>query len=360
MKKRRLVIASVLKPIDDTRMYEKMATSLSKLDHWEVAVIGYPSKHKPAQAGITFLDLQPFSRISFSRLVAPLRIFKIIIQLRPEVLIVNTYELLIVAIANRILFGTKIIYDIRENYFRNIGYTSSIGFLLRWPLAALVRLKEKLLAPSFHHFILAEKGYESEFSFFRNRFTLLENRSVKRSVTVTTRDRSRLLFSGTIARSTGVFEAIKLAVDLHKLDPSITLTLAGYCATESCRREIKVAIAPYEFVKCVGLDHLVPHSQIMNEIDRAGFGIVYYPSSPSTVNSIPTKLYEYLANRLPIITCANQSFAGLVTQHGAGILADGTSPVILDRLKGIQCYNIPIPDIYWEEQKFQDLIQEQF
>ncbi|MEQ9592877.1 MAG: glycosyltransferase, partial [Cyclobacteriaceae bacterium] len=123
MKKRRLVIASVLKPIDDTRMYEKMAVSLCTLEHWEVAVIGYPSRHKPVQAGITFLPLQPFSRISFSRLAAPVRVFKLIIQLRPEVLIVNTYELLIVAIVNRILFGTKIIYDIRENYFRNIAYT---------------------------------------------------------------------------------------------------------------------------------------------------------------------------------------------------------------------------------------------
>ncbi|MEQ9593719.1 MAG: glycosyltransferase, partial [Cyclobacteriaceae bacterium] len=282
-----------------------------------------------------------------------------IIQLRPEVLIVNTYELLIVAIVNRILFGTKIIYDIRENYFRNIAYTSSIGFLLRWPLAALVRLKEKLAAGFFHHFILAEKGYENEFSFFRDRFTLLENKSVKRAVTVTTRDRSRLLFSGTIARSTGVFEAIKLASDLHKLDPSVTLTLAGYCAMESCRREIKAAIKPFEFIKCVGLDHLVPHSQIMNEIDRAGFGIVHYPTSPSTINSIPTKLYEYMANRLPIITWANQSFSGLVTKYEAGVLADGTPSETLHQLQDAQCYKVPIPDIYWEEQKFRDLIQEQ-
>ena len=205
MKKRRLVIASVLKPIDDTRMYEKMATSLGILEDCDVTVIGFASKHIPAETGITFLPLPAFSRIGISRLTAPVRVLTRTYQLKPEVLIVNTYELLIVAIVNRILFGTKIIYDIRENYFRNVAHTTSVGYLLRWPLAALVRLKEKVLAPFFHHFILAEKAYESEFNFFKDRFTILENRSVKRAVTVATRDPRRLLFSGTLARSKGVF-----------------------------------------------------------------------------------------------------------------------------------------------------------
>ncbi len=36
MKKRRIVLASILKPIDDTRMFEKLGTSLSTIKDYEV------------------------------------------------------------------------------------------------------------------------------------------------------------------------------------------------------------------------------------------------------------------------------------------------------------------------------------
>ena len=84
------------------------------------------------------------------------------IQVQPELLIVNTHELLIVGILNRILFGTKIIYDIQENYWRNILLTNAFYKPLKPLLAGWVRLKEMSLLPFYHGALLAEKGYERE------------------------------------------------------------------------------------------------------------------------------------------------------------------------------------------------------
>jgi hypothetical protein len=51
----------------------------------------------------------------------------------------------------------------------------------------------------------------------------------------------------------------------------------------------------------MGGDQLVPHDQIMEQIANAHFGIISYPLSKHTANSLPTKLYEYLACNLPIL-----------------------------------------------------------
>src|SRR6185295_1201799 len=107
MKKRRIVIASLLKPVDDTRMFEKMAVTLSDSGQYEIYIIGHPSQNIPANANIHFFPLPAFSRISFGRLLAPLRVLRILYQVKPQILIVNTHELLIVAVLNRILFGTR-------------------------------------------------------------------------------------------------------------------------------------------------------------------------------------------------------------------------------------------------------------
>ncbi|MBK7653563.1 MAG: hypothetical protein IPJ20_26520 [Flammeovirgaceae bacterium] len=71
MKKRRIVLASILKPIDDTRMFEKLGTSLSTVKDYEVFIIGYPTTTPLNQEHeIHVLPLKSFKRISIGRLLA--------------------------------------------------------------------------------------------------------------------------------------------------------------------------------------------------------------------------------------------------------------------------------------------------
>lgn len=325
MKKRRIVLASILKPVDDTRMLEKIGRTLSNVNDYEIFVIGYPS---PGTAGahqnITQLPLKSFERISPGRLIAPWVVMKLIHKVKPELLIVNTHELLIVSILNRIFFGTRIIYDIRENYWRNIVHTKAFAAPFRLILAAWVRLKEKLTAPFFHGFFLAEKAYGKELSFLRNRHVILENKMVvpagfQRSVN---QGKIRLLFSGTLAESTGIFQAIDLAKKLHQVDSKIELKIIGFCALASTLSEIKKKITGLSFIALVGGDRLVPHSEIVEAIGASDFGIICYPPSYHIENRIPTKLYEYMACRLPIILQKQESWVEICKPYQAALDID--------------------------------------
>jgi hypothetical protein len=218
MKKRRIVLASILKPIDDTRMFEKLGASLAKVQDYEVFVIGYPTTIPQNQDHVIhLLPLNSFKRMSLRRMLAPWQTMKLIRKVKPEVLIVNTHELLMISVVNRIFFGTKIIYDIRENYFRNVMHTNVFPAFVKPFIAGWIRLKEKLFAPAFHAFFLAEKSYANELSFLNQRHLVLENKTClpadfKR---ITDPSKIRLLFSGTLADSTGVFLAIDLAKALY-------------------------------------------------------------------------------------------------------------------------------------------------
>jgi glycosyltransferase involved in cell wall biosynthesis len=279
MKKQRIVFASVLNPVNDTRMFEKMGVSLAGQNDYEIFIIGQPVSHIPVHAGIHFLPCKKVKRLSISRLFLPLQIALKLIKVKPNLLIVNTHELLIVSVANRIIFGCKIVYDLRENYYRNIRFAEGFPFWLRTPLALYVRLKEKIAAPLFHHFILAEKAYQSEVNFIGNCFTVLENKAALSVPVIRVKNPvpSRLLFSGTIAHSTGVFEAIALASSLHNIIPEIGLTIVGYCALQDIREEILNMLKDKPFINLIGFDHPVPHPIIMEEISKADFGIIYYP-----------------------------------------------------------------------------------
>jgi hypothetical protein len=314
-KKRRIVLASILKPVDDTRMFEKMGDSLANSGQYDVDIIGYPSSIQPSHPSVKLQPLEPFHRLSVSRIFAKWRVFSKAWRMKPDILIFNTHELIAPAIWLKIWRGTRIVYDVRENHYRNILHSGSFPYLIKWPLALAVRFKEKLLAPMIDHFILAEKGYEKEFRFHRGGWTVIQNKALKTSPDSPQKnplhfslspgegrgEAFTLLFTGTLAASTGVFHAINFCKALHSADAAIKLKIVGYAAQSEVRRRIIDETKDSSFIELVGIDRLVPHHVIMNAIYDADAGIISYPAAQHTMNSHPTKLFEYLSARLPII-----------------------------------------------------------
>ena len=120
MKKTKVVIASVLKPIDDTRMLEKFGLSMAETNKYDINIIGFESKNSFAHDYIHFTPINSFNRLSFSRLFKPWKVYRTLIKVKPNIIIANTHELLIVTFLYKILFGAKFLYDVQENYSKSI------------------------------------------------------------------------------------------------------------------------------------------------------------------------------------------------------------------------------------------------
>ena len=337
MKKRRIVLASILKPVNDTRMFEKIGVSLAQSSEYEVHIIGYPIDASISESNIHFHPLPRFKRLSVGRFAARLKTLKFIIKVKPEILIVTTSELLGVAVLIRILFGTKIIYDIQENYWRNILYTDAFPKIIRPLIASFVRLKEWATSPFFSRFLLAEKCYAYELGFLKNKFVVIENKcKVPYDFhRVPNKEFIELIFTGTLAESTGIFQAIDLSKKLHTVESKIRLTIIGYCAQQKVLTQIEDEVSKNSFIRLVGGRNLVPHSEIMNAIATANFGIIRYPVSRHTENRVPTKLYEYLACQLPILLQNHKPWVETSNPFDASIEINYENPDIESILKQI-------------------------
>lgn len=367
-KKTRIVLASVLKPVDDVRMYSKMGDALQRAGY-EVFILGYPAAGI-ASAADDGPHLVPhahtFRRLSFGRVLARVRMFRKLLRLRPSILIISTHELLLQALWMRLLFATHIVYDVRENYYRNIRYTKAFPPLIRGMVALIVRLKERLSTLFIHHYFLAEKAYAKELTFLpANRTTVLENKFDERWLTRYPRKKDsgyhRLLFSGTLAPSTGVFDALKLATRLHQADGKVELTIIGYAAQSTVVEELYELVKDKAFVHLIGVDTLVGYGRILEEISRSDFGLILYPPNVSTEGSIPTKLYEYMSYTLPILATGHGAWATWITQSNAGLLLDDTiSPAeLLNRMRTTSFYTGTLKDLFWqgEESRFLEAIR---
>ncbi len=373
MKPHIILIASVLKPADDIRMARKIGKSIAKLPGTEVHIAGFTSKQETIE-GLVLHPLFTFSRLSPKRAFANAKVLTLALRLKPTVFILSTHELLPAALLLKFLRGTKLIYDVQENYYRNIIYTDAFPGLIRKPLAGLVRLLEKSSARFIDHFLLAEKAYYHELPFAQAKAATVENKYIADQIpqqektlpiSFATQTEIRLLYSGTISFSYGILEAIKLATDLHAIYPGYRLTIIGYAAQPEVLDKLKKAIKNKPFISLIGGNRLVPYNQIVSEIQQSDLGLLPYQPNKSTENCIPTKLYEYLANRLPMLLQQNSLWQELVERWQAGItidFANSDAAVLHAQITSALFYtNGPAKAIFWhtEEEKLLQIVGNQ-
>ncbi|MFY0626687.1 MAG: glycosyltransferase [Reichenbachiella sp.] len=323
MPKEKIAIISVLKPVDDTRAFEKIANSLSMNTTFEIHLYGQPS----------WQELSPSPNIEFhSHTIRPKGINRIWIRflvflklakLKPELIICNTHELLIVTFLCKILFGSKILYDIQENYYFNLKYQGNFTSIIANILAVTIRLKEKVLSPIFDHFILAEKSYEAELTFIKNRYTIIENKCVVPDNWQKSKHKQkelRILFSGTITKSNGIFKALNFMEEVHKINPKIEFVIIGHCPNEKLRKHLLKN--EFQFIEQKISKNPIPHTEILEQIKKANFGLICYELNPSNQNCMPTKVYEYTALGLPSIIDKGGVWESYILSQNAGIMID--------------------------------------
>jgi hypothetical protein len=218
-------------------------------------------------------------------------------------------------------------------------------------------MKEILTAPFISLFILSDIGYRNELTFMKEKSIVIENKVKKSAVRKAqslqqNESNIQLLFSGTLAKSTGVFTAIELAKKLHEVDKRIALEIIGYCPKPDVVNRIRKAIEGYEFIRLTGGDQLVPHEKIMETIGKSHFGIISYPPNPSTENTLPTKLFEYVGSQLPILMVNYTYWIDQCTPYPAAIAFDPDAINVHElhqKMVATRFYlEPPQPSVYWE------------
>ncbi|RDC63587.1 glycosyltransferase [Adhaeribacter pallidiroseus] len=375
MKKTRLLIASVLKPVNDTRMFEKIGCSLAKLPNTEVHLAGFPGVLPNTKFTISFHPFSAFKRLSWGRVKVQWEFWQLLRQLQPDLLIISTHEFLIVAVLFKLFFKKKLWYDVRENYYLNLTTQNFYGGVTKHLLAYGIRVTEILSAPFIAHYLLAEKSYAGELPFIKNKFTVLENKYISliasppvyKTFPVKIESRPiRFLFSGTISQMHGIFEAIALCQQLQERQAAISLTIIGYCAVPDTFNRLKELQKACSFITLIGGDSLVPHSEIVKQIQNCHVGLLPYQPHPSTFRCVPTKLFEYLANGLPVLVQENPYWADIINQNKAGVnlnFKKFNASAILKKLTTQEFYpDGSSPEVFWstEEVKLLSLFNKYF
>ena len=370
-----ILLASVLKPVDDTRMRGKFAETLLARPGVQVHIAGRaagsPADTSAADAPLHLVLHALFqgSRLSLERLAAQWRYWRLLRRLKPHLVIVHAPELLpLTLLWQQLGPGRKFLYDIRENYALNVSTQQVYQGFTRRGLAAGLRWIEGWASRQAAGLILAEESYADELPFLRelpaSRVVVLENKyQPAPDEILPTRPRPhptldeplRLLYSGTISALNGVWEAVALTQALATTWPGgVHCTIIGFCQQPVLLQQLRAAVdGQPELFTLIGGTKPVAHAHIVGEIGRSHLGLLPYRAHPSTERCRPTKLFEYLALGLPILIPPNRLWAKTMGAHGGGMMyeltpADAAAANVRKTLEACRFYPNGIPvDVQW-------------
>lgn len=132
-------------------------------------------------------------------------------------------------------------------------------------------------------------------------------------------DRKKIVFTGLLTEKNGVELSIKSLPIIIKEIPDIKLIIVGSGPLEN---KLKSMVKKYEldnFVKFLGY---VGHNKMMDFLPKCGIGIAPYAPMPDStlLTTDPTKIKEYLACGLPVITTGISEIAQYIKKYECGFV----------------------------------------
>ncbi len=343
--KKKIAIASVLNPVDDVRMYEKFAQSIINgfPPAYEIHILGAPqtinhkstANHQQASPPIFFYPIASFNRLSKKRWTYYHTFLKTIFEIQPNLLIINSPELLLPALWVKMKLKIPIIYDVKENYFRNILYQNTYQAHWRIPLAWAVRSLEYLSRCWIDFYLLAERHYEKEFSFSKGKSQVIENKYKRMDLETENRhDESKLLtqtkktqlrnflYTGTISHTYGTVRAIHFIKKIRHYLPESQLLIKGFCSDPDYCKLLEKEAEHCDFIHLEVSQNPVNHQEIIHSLANADIALLPYLPNKSTENCIPAKMYEYIAHQLPMVVQANSLWESVCAPCKAALFID--------------------------------------
>lgn len=306
----------------DVRIFHKMCVSLVG-EGVEASLLVADGEAGECIKGVRIQSVpKPSGRLS-RMLLVPFRIAKTVLELHPNIVHIHDPELLLVGLYFRYR-GIAVIYDAHEDLPKQILSKHWIPIVLRNVISSLSDWLEKWLSKKMSGVVAATETISAKFGGKGIRAIAVHNYPILDKFSLPAdqnRDSCAVCYIGGLSRERGIKELI-LALELL---PGVKLYLAGPWITKSFNDEC--AKLP-GWLQVEYLGNLVA-DEVPPLLTRCSIGLVTLWPTPNYIESLPVKLFEYMASGLPVIGSDFQAWRNLIVGSGAGVVVNPCNPELI-------------------------------
>ncbi|MEL6132305.1 MAG: glycosyltransferase [Bacteroidota bacterium] len=299
---------TVLNPLKHTRIYYKWALSQQEMGHQVTVMAQGDHGVFTDDHGVQLIGTGLFHRLSRRRLLFAWQIRRAAREQRADLYVLHSPELLPLGKWLKNSLNTQVVYDVHEDYKANILAAAHYPQWMRRPLAQAVRRFECKATFWLDAVSYAEKCYDNVLNVPPEKKFLLRNTFSFRPVqnqnpSIELPNVPYMLFTGTIAHPWGIMETLQVWKKINA-QQSLHLVVAGFAPQKEILDQIASLVASWglgDRFTLIGGNAYVPYVDILHAIRHCAFGTALYHSQPNILGKVPTKVYEFMALKRPLL-----------------------------------------------------------
>lgn len=306
----RALVVTVVHHPSDARILHRQVRSLLDAGHQVTYIAPWVATGTVPPDGLEAVDVPRARGRARGAAVAAAR--RRIRALSPgaDIVLVHDPELLLAALGTT---RVPVVWDVHEDTAAALGDKPWLPAVLRGPVAAGVHAVERV-AERRVHLLLAEERYAPR---FRDAHPVVPNETVVPE-TVEPSGADRVVYLGRLSRGRGAEELLAVS---EALPPGVVMELTGPADTDvegalrAAHRDGQLVWHPF-----------VPNDLAVSRLEGALAGLSLLRDEPNYRHSRPTKVVEYMARGVPVITTPNPLAAAMVERHRCGVVVPFRDP----------------------------------
>jgi glycosyltransferase involved in cell wall biosynthesis len=222
------------------------------------------------------------------------------------------------------LYGRQVIYDVHEDYPRDILDKYWLPKWIRKPVAGAISALEYMGARWLFGVVAATPVIAQRFMKITSKTVNINNYprpSELMPPETSVRRAFQICYVGNITRLRG----LRAIVDALPLVPQVTFVLCGQFSEPGFEAELR-AQPGWRQVRFLGKVDREQARQVMAE---SMAGVVTFLPVRSHLDAQPNKLFEYMSAELPVIASDFPLWREIVVRTGSGVCIDPQSPVAI-------------------------------
>jgi glycosyltransferase involved in cell wall biosynthesis len=309
-------LTSVHSPFD-TRIFHKQCRTLKEANY-DVVLIA-PHTKDEIRDGISIKAVQKANG-RFNRMMSISRqVYEKALSENGSVYHFHDPELIPIGLLLK-FHNKRVIYDVHEHYPRMIMSKEWLPKIVRIPVAFVVNFIELISSLFFDSIVvvlpfIGKRFQKKKVVVIRN-YLLKEDLEIRSSTNYHDRPMT-IIYEGNITRQRGITEMV---ATIERVNRKITskLILVGRFDSDAMK-ESTVEMVGWQYVDYKGW---MEKNSIFDLIGASRVGLALLHPVPTHMNSLPTKLFEYMAIGIPVVISNIKMWKDIVTKYNCGIVVN--------------------------------------
>lgn len=316
MSSRKVVHLTSVHPRYDTRIFVKMCSYLSGISY-DVFLVVADDLGNEVLNGVSILDVGVSRGGRTSRILSTVNdVYEKAIELDADLYHLHDPELVRIGLKLKKM-SKKVIFDAHEDFPNQLKSKPYLNTISKAVLPKLASWYESITLNRFDAIVAATPVIRDKYSRFSgsviniNNFPKLNEIEFKANWES---KRNEVVYVGAIGESRGLKQMVKAL----EFTDGVRLNLAGFFRDS----ELKIDIQQYKGWNQVNELGYVNRQQLIEIFRISKVGLVTLHPTPSYVDSLPVKLFEYMAAGIPLVASNFPIWREIVEENACGICVD--------------------------------------